>query len=48
MKEKRIVEPMHGRPLAQTPAELDATRKRMEVEMTEQRERRTKRSATQR
>jgi hypothetical protein len=47
-KEERVVEPIHGRPVTQTPAEQDATRKRMETELAEQRERRTKRSATQR
>jgi hypothetical protein len=47
-KEKRVVEPVHGRPLGQTPDEQDATRKRMETEMAEQREQRTKRSVTQR
>jgi hypothetical protein len=48
IKEKRVIEPMHGQPLGQTSAEQDATRKRMETEMAEQRERRTKHSATQR
>ena len=42
MKETRVVEPLHGQPLGQTPAEQDATRKRMEAEMAEQREQRTK------
>ena len=48
MKEERVIEPIHGRPVTQTQAEQDATRKRMETEMSEQREQRTKRSATQR
>jgi hypothetical protein len=47
-REKRAIESMHGRPLAQTQFEQDATRKRMETEMAEQKERRTKHSATQR
>jgi len=46
-RKKHVVEPLHGQPLAQTRAEKDATRERMETEMAEQRERRAKRSATQ-
>ena len=48
MNQKRVVEPIHGRPVTQTQDEQDATRKRMETEMAEQKEQRTKRSATQR
>ena len=47
-KEKRVIEPIHGRPVTQTQAEQDETRKRMETEMAEQKDQRTKRSATER
>jgi hypothetical protein len=39
-REKRTIEPMRGAATGQTEAEQDVTRKRMEEEMTSQRERR--------
>jgi hypothetical protein len=45
-REKRTIEPMRGAATRQTEAEQDATRKRMEAEMTSQRDRRAENMPT--
>jgi hypothetical protein len=45
-REKRAIEPMRGTAPGQTEVEQDATRKRMEAEMTSQRDRRAENMPT--